>query len=98
MPNPFQIINNPLCGPLDGKTVVLPVNASPSGMTYSVGTILAGGWNGFFFTVPLNWTILDLDGRTTEGDVFTITPRVGKILDLDNYGNLAVYGGGNYLE
>ena len=93
-----RLVNNPLCGSLDGKTVVLPVNARPSGMTYSVGTILAGGWHGFFFTLPLNWTILDLDGRTTEGNVFTVTPRVGKVLDLGNYGNLAVYGGGNYLD
>jgi hypothetical protein len=59
-----KIINNPLCVLLDGKTIVLPVYATPSGMTYSVGTIL------------------DLDGRTTEGDVFTITPRVGKVLVL----------------
>jgi hypothetical protein len=93
-----NIINNPLCKVLDGETILLPTEAKPSGSIYSLGAIFAGGWGGYFVTVPVNWTIGDLDGRETEGEIFTITPRVGKVFNMNEYGNLAIFAGANYLD
>lgn len=92
------VINNPLCKVLGGKTITLPIDATFSGKTYSLGVVLAGGWKSYFVTLPANWTISDMDTTNAEGTVLTISPRAGKLFNLGNYGNLAVFAGGNYLD
>lgn len=89
---------NALCPVLRDKTITLPIEAPFSGNTYGLGTILAGGWNNWFIAIPINFTYADMDGTDTEGFAITVTPRGGKSFNLDRYGNIQLFGGGNYLE
>lgn len=89
---------DPLCALLQDRTITLPIDAPFSGTTYGVGAVLAGGWNNWFVTIPINFTYADMDTTKTEGIATTVTPRVGRIFGLNNYGNLALYAGGNYLN
>jgi hypothetical protein len=92
------IINPPLCNLLEGKIITLPIDATYSGKTYSIGVLLAGGWRSYFVTIPANWTYADMDTTRAEGNILTVTPRVGKVINLRNHGNLALFVGGNYLN
>ena len=90
---------SPLCALLQDKTFALPtINPSFSGETYGIGTVLAGGWNNWFVTVPFNFTYVDLDGKDTEGLAYTVTPRFGRVFNLGTKGNLSLFAGGNYLK
>jgi hypothetical protein len=89
---------NPACAALQNKTFTIPIEAPFSGTTYGLGTVLAGGWNNWFVAIPMNITYADMDTTETEGLAKTITPRAGRVLNLENAGNLSLYGGGNYLE
>jgi hypothetical protein len=89
---------NPLCGLLENETFVLDIEAKFRGNTYGVGTVLAGGWNNWFVTVPISYTYADMEGKETEGATTSITPRFGKVLNLGDKGNLALYTGGSYLR
>jgi hypothetical protein len=77
---------NPLCPLLEDEIVTLPVEASFTGNTYGIGAVLAGGWNGWFVTVPFNWTYADMDTSETDGASFTATPRFGRLFDLGGGG------------
>jgi hypothetical protein len=93
-PNP-----NPLCPLLQDKTFTLPTIITDfSGETYGIGTVLAGGWNNWFVTVPISFTYADLEGKNSDGFAITVTPRLGRMFNLGTKGNLALFGGGNYLE
>ena len=89
---------NALCPVLQDKTVTLPIDAPFSGNTYGIGTILAGGWNNWFIAIPISFTYADMDGTNTEGYAITVTPRGGKTFNMDRYGNISLFGGGNYLD
>ena len=89
---------NALCPVLKDKTVTLPIEAPFSGNTYGIGTILAGGWNNWFVAIPISFTYADMDGTDTEGYAITVTPRSGKNFNLDRYGNISLFCGGNYLD
>ena len=89
---------NPLCAKLEDQTITLPIEAPYSGNTYGVGTVLAGGWNNWFVAIPMSFTYADMDTTDTEGISITITPRAGRILNLNKWGNLSLFGGGNYFD
>ena len=89
---------NPLCAKLKDQTITLPIEAPYSGNTYGVGTVLAGGWNNWFVAIPMSFTYADMDTTNTEGISITITPRAGRILNLNKWGNLSLFGGGNYFD
>ena len=89
---------NPLCPILEDQIFTLPVLATFEGNTYGFGTILAGGWNNWFVTIPFNWTYADMDDSQTDGVNFTATPRFGRVFNLGRNGNLALFVGGNYLD
>ena len=89
---------NPLCAILEDQTFLLPIEAKFEGYTYGIGTVLAGGWNNWFVTLPISFTHADMDGKDTEGQVFTVTPRFGRAFNLGRNGNLAVFVGGNWLS
>lgn len=88
----------PLCGLLEDQMFTLPIETTFSGTTYGVGTTLAGGWKGWFVAMPFNFTYADMDTTETEGVSFTFTPRAGRVIDMNRWGNLALFGGGNYLK
>lgn len=89
---------NPLCVIAGDKSVTVPIEANFRGNTYGLGTVLAGGWNNWFVTIPISFTYADMEGNETEGTVFSTSPRVGRVFPLRNSGNLALYAGGSYLD
>jgi lipid-binding SYLF domain-containing protein len=86
------------CNLLQDKDFVLPITADFEGNNYGIGVNLAGGWKGYFATLPMSWVYADMDNSDTNGAVFSASPRVGKVFKLDNKGNLALYIGGSYLD
>ena len=93
------LIRPRLCDRLQDQTFLLPIHTTPSGTAWSVGAVLAGGWKGWFVTIPLNYSRVDLDDTLAEGSpIFTITPRAGRTFALGDLGNFAIFAGGNYLK
>ncbi|MGY5451418.1 hypothetical protein ACVFI8_10805 [Agarivorans sp. MS3-6] len=93
------IINHPACGVLEGKeTVPFNVNVDISGYSYSVGTVLAGGWRSYFLAVPLTFTYADMDRTNSDGIVFSAVPRAGKLFQFEDDRSLALYAGVSYLD
>jgi lipid-binding SYLF domain-containing protein len=86
------------CGLLQDQEFVLPIDAKFTGNNYGIGINLAGGWNGFFVTLPITYVYADMDDSHTDGAVFQASPRVGKSFNLKHRGNLAIYVGGSYLK
>ena len=89
---------NPLCPALKDKTFTLPIETTFSGTTYGVGTILAGGWHNWFVAIPITFTYADMDTTDTDGIALTVTPRFGRSINMERWGNLSLFGGGNYLD
>jgi len=89
---------NPLCPILEDRIITLPIEADFTGTTYGVGTVLATGYKNWFVTVPINFTYADMDKTNTDGISTTVTPRIGRNFNLNQAGNVALYGGGNYLQ
>ncbi|MHC4214908.1 MAG: lipid-binding SYLF domain-containing protein, partial [Planctomycetota bacterium] len=92
------LIQGPLCRLLQDKVFTLPIKTDVDALTYGVGTTLAAGWNNWFVTIPMsaNWT--KPKGPVADGVAYTITPRAGRIVNLGRFGNIAAFGGGNYLK
>jgi len=86
------------CKVLQDKEFTLPIDADFEGNNYGIGVNLAGGWNGYFAVLPMTYVFVDLEGKNTDGSVFSASPRVGKMFNLKNKGNLALYIGGSYLD
>ena len=95
---PFTPPNPIICAALPGTSITVPIEASFTGTTYGIGTVLAGGWNGFFVTIPIVFTYADMEDTNTEGVVTAVTPRAGSVINMGRWGNLAIYGGGQYLK
>jgi hypothetical protein len=88
-----------LCGLLQDRVIDLPIDADFSGTNYGVGFNLAGGWKGFFFTLPVSFAWIDMDTTDVEGGaVISASPRAGRLFKLGNNGNLALYAGASYLD
>ena len=93
------ILQNPLCGRLQGQTFLLPIPTDFKGTTWGVGATLAGGWNNWFVAIPFNYSTIDLEDATADGGpIFTVAPRFGHIFNIGRFGNLAFFAGGNYLD
>jgi hypothetical protein len=86
------------CNLLQDKEFTLPIDAAFEGNNYGIGINLAGGWNGYFVTIPITYVYADLEGKDTDGAVISASPRAGKIFNLKGKGNLALYIGGSYLD
>jgi len=89
---------SPLCPLLQDKLYTLPIRAKFEGTTYGIGMTLAGGWNGWFGAIPVNWTYADMVGSQVSGINFTATPRGGRLFNVGRAGNIAAFVGGNYLN
>ena len=92
------ILRPPLCDLLTDQVILLPVRADVDIETYGFGTILAGGWKGWFAVIPATVTYAKPTNKVTDGFSLTVTPRVGRLVDLGNFGSLALFVGGNYLD
>lgn len=87
-----------MCALLKDETYTLKFGTEFKGNTYGIGTVLAGGWNNWFVSLPLSFTFADIEGKGTDGISITVTPRFGKVQNLGDRGNLALFAGGNYLK
>lgn len=93
------ILQPRLCDRLQNQNFLLPIHTTPSGSTWGIGGVLAGGWHGWFVTIPFNYSGIDLGRTLTAGDpIVTVTPRFGRNFGLGDWGNFAIFAGGNYLE
>ena len=88
-----------LCNVLQDRDITLPIDADFSGVNYGLGFNLAGGWKGFFFTLPVSFSWIDMDTTDAEGRaVISASPRAGRVFNLGKSGNLALYAGASYLD
>lgn len=88
-----------LCDRLQDQSFLLPIHTQPSGTSWGVGGVLAGGWKGWFVTIPFNYSWIDLgDTFVQGGPIITVTPRFGRNFVLGRMGNVALFAGGNYLK
>ena len=88
-----------ICRALQDQIIELPVESVFSGTNYGVGFNLAGGWKGFFFTVPVSFSWVDMDTTEVEGGaIISASPRAGYLLKMGNYGNLGLFVGASYLD
>lgn len=87
-----------LCNALQDRQITLPIDATFSGSNYGVGINLAGGWKGFFFTLPITVSWADMDTTEVDGAVLSVSPRAGRVIELGSKGNLAWYLGASYLD
>lgn len=86
------------CRLLENKLFTLPIRANVNPTTYGVGTIIAGAWQDWFVTLPLNITCSQSSRNVLDGRSVTITPRGGRIIHLPRLGRLSLFLGGNYLD
>ena len=88
-----------ICRLWQDQIIELPIESVFSGTNYGVGFNLAGGWHGFFFTLPVSFSWVDMDTTDVEGGaVISASPRIGRLFSLGNYGNLGLYVGASYLN
>ncbi len=93
------VVRPDLCDRLQDQTFLLPIHTTPEGTAWGVGGVLAAGWKGWFVTIPFNFSRIDLDRTLADGGpIITVTPRVGRTFAMGDWGNLALFAGGNYLE
>jgi len=88
-----------ICRALQDQIIKLPVESVFTGMNYGVGFNMAAGWKGFFFTLPVSFSWVDMDTTDVEGgSIISASPRAGYLLKMGNYGNLGLYVGASYLD
>lgn len=86
------------CRLLENKRFTLPIRANVNPTTYGIGTIIAGAWQDWFVTLPMNMTWSQSNRNHLDGRSVTITPRGGRIIHLPRLGRLSLFLGGNYLD
>jgi hypothetical protein len=88
-----------ICRALQDQIVELPIESVFTGTNYGVGFNLAGGWKGFFFTLPVSFSWVDMDTTDVEGGaIISASPRAGYLFKMGNYGNLGLFAGASYLD
>ena len=93
------VIRPRICDQLQDQDFLLPIHTTPSGTSWGFGGVLAGGWKGWFATIPFNYSKVDLGDTIAEGSpIVTVTPRFGRNFVLGDLGNFALFAGGNYLK
>jgi hypothetical protein len=68
------------------------------GTNWSIGTVLAMGWDQFFVVLPIVYAVSDIDLLDTDVDALNISPRFGINVDLDSLGDLSLFLGATYLK
>jgi hypothetical protein len=80
-----------------GQSVDL--NIDYNGTTYGGGLTLAGGYQNFFASVDGNFTYSNIDVVDSKIKTYTISPRVGLLVDSAAIpGSLALWVGGMYMK
>lgn len=80
------------------ESEIFDVNVNMSGMSYTLGAVLAAGWDSYFISVPVSFTKVKMDDRSIDGNVVTVSPRIGKVFSYSAGNSLAVYVGVSYMD
>lgn len=91
--------NTDICKKLNNQRFEIDeVEADISGMSYSTGLVLIGGWNSYFILLPvvLSWT--DMERNDSDSYTVNISPRLGKKFTFNNGTHLSLYTGVSYLN
>jgi hypothetical protein len=88
-----------ICRALQDQLIELPIASVFTGTNYGAGFNLAGGWKGFFFTLPVSFSWVDMDTTDVEGGaIISVSPRAGYLFKMGNFGNLGLFVGASYLD
>jgi len=68
------------------------------GENLSVGTVLAVGWQQYFFTLPITYAWTDVDIVDTTVNALNVSPRLGFTVHTESAGILAFFAGATYLD
>ena len=91
--------NLAICRLLQDQIIELPIESVFSGTNYGAGFNLAGGWKGFFFTLPVSFSWVNMDTTDVEGGaIVSASPRAGHLFKMGNFGNLGLFVGASYLD
>ncbi|MFA0440358.1 hypothetical protein BCU70_19530 [Vibrio sp. 10N.286.49.C2] len=92
------IIGRPPQCIFQGREIGGVAKATLDGTNYTLGTILATGWNDYFVTLPVSFTYADMRKNDAEGLILNVSPRVGKVFPTVGSQSVAVYTGATYLD
>ncbi len=77
----------------------IDLNIDYNGTTFGGGLTLAGGYKHFFASVDANYTYSNIDVVDGKIRVYTVSPRVGLLIDPPGFpGSLALWVGGMYMR
>ncbi|MFV0574589.1 MAG: hypothetical protein ACK5NC_04135 [Vibrio sp.] len=78
----------------------ISIHASPEidGYTYTFGALIAGGYNDWFYTIPVTYTQTHMHKTTIDGQTINVQPRVGYRFDMDYGTRLMLYTGAAYMK
>lgn len=85
------------CNRLKDQTITFGMDSNVDVRSFTLGTVLAGGWGNWFGALPLSWSMIEQKGFIAGGLSFNASPRIGYSFALPNYGRLSLFSGGNYL-
>jgi len=90
----ISIGNMPITDPIN-----VSLNVDYHGTTYGGGMTLGGGYKNFFATLDGNYTYSNIDVADSEIETYTITPRLGMMVDSAVIpGSLALWVGTMYMN
>jgi len=91
--------NDKICTALENQRIeIAEVEADISGMSYSTGLILVGGWRNYFILLPVSFTWTDMKRNDSDSYTVNIPPRIGKKFPFANGTRLSLYTGISYLN
>ena len=91
---PISLGNIPIT---DAQTHKLDIDYK--GTTYGGGITLAGGYKDFFGSLDANYTYSNIDVADSKIETYTISPRLGILVDPDAIeGSLAFWVGAMYMD
>jgi hypothetical protein len=93
--------NLPIPGlpPVIGPSGSIDLNIDYNGTTFGGGMTLAGGYKNFFASVDGNYTYSNIDVVDGKIRVYTISPRVGMLVNPESVpGSLAFWVGAMYMR
>ncbi len=75
------------------------LNIDYNGTTYGGGMTLAGGYKDFFGSLDANYTYSNIDVADSKIEVYTISPRLGMLVDSNAIeGSMALWVGAMYMN
>ncbi|WP_394133254.1 hypothetical protein [Shewanella maritima] len=83
---------------LEDNSLHVPLDVDLDGMNYTLGTILAAGWQDYFVTVPISFSYIKMKSSKAEELVFNASPRIGKQIPTYKNQSIALFIGANYLD